>query len=196
MDDTPTHKGRECGKCTLCCKVLGISALGKPSGSWCPHCAVGRGCKIYEDRPPECRNFHCGYLAWHMTGPHWFPASCKMVVVWEEDAARITVHVDQDRPRAWLEEPFHAEIRHWAGWAADHMHQLLVKIGDHVFAILPDRDVDLGIMQDDERIITGRRATSQGFVYDVIKLRADDPRVAGLAPGKSLVRADDLFGKR
>jgi hypothetical protein len=35
----------------MCCKVLGITELQKPVGKWCPHCDIGKGCKIYESRP-------------------------------------------------------------------------------------------------------------------------------------------------
>ncbi len=33
---------RECGTCTLCCKVMGIHALDKPRGVWCDHAMPGR----------------------------------------------------------------------------------------------------------------------------------------------------------
>jgi len=39
-----------------------IRSLDKPAGKWCDHCAIGSGCKIYEERPQDCRDFHCGYL--------------------------------------------------------------------------------------------------------------------------------------
>ena len=29
--------GRECGTCTLCCKLIAVAALGKPPGVWCTH---------------------------------------------------------------------------------------------------------------------------------------------------------------
>src|SRR5436305_14221849 len=42
---------RSCGDCTLCCKLLSITELEKPIGKWCPHCEIGKGCKIYDCRP-------------------------------------------------------------------------------------------------------------------------------------------------
>ena len=41
---------RDCGSCSLCCKILGIAALDKPVGQWCPNCVQGQGCAIYADR--------------------------------------------------------------------------------------------------------------------------------------------------
>src|SRR5262249_4530121 len=47
---------RECGKCSLCCKLLPIQELNKPIDTWCPHCRPGHGgCTIYSSRPSECR---------------------------------------------------------------------------------------------------------------------------------------------
>ena len=53
---------RQCGSCTLCCKVLGVGELNKPKGQWCPHCSIGVGCGIYKQRPTECINFDCSWL--------------------------------------------------------------------------------------------------------------------------------------
>jgi len=52
---------RECGECKLCCKCLSIVEIVKPGGKWCPH-AKGKGCDIYEDRPPSCKQFRCAWL--------------------------------------------------------------------------------------------------------------------------------------
>ena len=54
---------RECGSCTLCCKLLGVDEISKPQGEWCSHCNIGVGCKIYRDRPNECKNFTCMWIA-------------------------------------------------------------------------------------------------------------------------------------
>ena len=62
-DPVPLVPGRSCGECSLCCKLLRIEAFNKPVGTWCSHCAPGRGgCTIYETRPTECRDFYCAWL--------------------------------------------------------------------------------------------------------------------------------------
>lgn len=40
-----------------------IEELAKPVGEWCPHCKPGKGCTIYADRPKECADFMCQWLA-------------------------------------------------------------------------------------------------------------------------------------
>ena len=51
-----------CGSCTACCRVYSIKELGKPAGTWCQHCAVGKGCKVYAERPKPCVEFTCAWL--------------------------------------------------------------------------------------------------------------------------------------
>lgn len=58
--------GRECGSCTLCCRVMAVNADDgtelTPLDTWCQHCQVGRGCQVYAQRPRGCRTFTCGWL--------------------------------------------------------------------------------------------------------------------------------------
>lgn len=184
MAENPILSGRSCGTCTLCCKVLSISELGKPQGEWCRHCDIGRGCKIYSDRPSEYRTFYCGYLTWPMVDERWFPASCKMVIVSELGGNRVAIHVDPGRPNAWRTQPYYDEIKQWAIFAAQHAQQVVVCIGKRAIVVLPDREVDLGLISDDERIITLERRGPSGNILEALKLKADDPRIAGMKPGK------------
>jgi hypothetical protein len=182
----PILPGRACETCTLCCKVLSITELAKPQGQWCQHCEIGRGCKIYDVRPGECRTFYCGYLTWPMLGTHWFPANSKLVVTSELEGMRIAIHVDLGRPQAWRQEPFYSEIKEWSRRAAEGMNQVVVMHGMRATVVFPDRDVDLGVVAEDERIITAESMTAGGLRLDALKLRADDPRIAGVAPGKPI----------
>lgn len=163
-----TQTGRSCGGCTLCCKLLGIDALGKPKAQWCPHCKPGSGCTIYSDRPDECRTFDCLYVSGPQLGEHWFPARSKMIVCVNDAVGRIEIHVDGDRPGAWRAEPFHAEIRSWAKAAAADDGQILVCLPDWTIVVLPDRDVDLGSLDTDDRILV----TRTGSHVDVRKMKA------------------------
>ena len=43
--------GRECGSCTLCCKVYDVPAVDSVAGQWCRHTKQGRGCAIHATRP-------------------------------------------------------------------------------------------------------------------------------------------------
>src|SRR3569833_4153194 len=60
---------RDCGPCTLCCKVMAVDEIEKVAGAWCAHCAKGAGCAIYEPRPQSCRAFSCAWLR-HPQLPH------------------------------------------------------------------------------------------------------------------------------
>jgi hypothetical protein len=49
---------RECGTCTLCCRLMTVHSLNKPDGEMCQHC-TGTGCGIYARRPLDCRQWSC-----------------------------------------------------------------------------------------------------------------------------------------
>ncbi|MGZ3411166.1 MAG: hypothetical protein ACXWJ6_04950 [Xanthobacteraceae bacterium] len=54
---------RECGECTVCCRVLLIDDpdFQKLPGVTCPNCKAGAGCQIYAMRPAACRGFYCAW---------------------------------------------------------------------------------------------------------------------------------------
>lgn len=66
--------GRECGECTVCCKVPPIAdpALTKPAGVLCPNC-IGNRCTIYLDRPQSCRDFFCQWRNLALLDENWRP---------------------------------------------------------------------------------------------------------------------------
>lgn len=131
-------QGRECGSCTLCCKLLRVEELDTPPGQWCPHCDVKAGCTIYQQRPTECRQFYCEYLLDPALGEHWKPARCKMVVVFEEHLNALVIHVDPDRPHGWRAEPYYSQIRRWARQAAGRRRQVIVWQGNRKIVIAGD----------------------------------------------------------
>lgn len=49
---------RECGDCNLCCKLPNVKNVSKDF-DWCSNCDIGIGCKIYKDRPKQCKDFYC-----------------------------------------------------------------------------------------------------------------------------------------
>lgn len=58
---------RTCGGCTACCRVLPVVEVGTKGYQPCPHLRgvlerAGPGCGIYENRPPSCRVWRCGWL--------------------------------------------------------------------------------------------------------------------------------------
>lgn len=53
---------RKCGECTLCCKLVAVRELGKEAGQRCEHQRMGKGCAIYDRRPPSCVYWNCRWL--------------------------------------------------------------------------------------------------------------------------------------
>lgn len=51
---------RECGQCTACCKVMIVPELNKPANFLCQY--ADGGCKIYEHRPPTCKDWQCLWI--------------------------------------------------------------------------------------------------------------------------------------
>lgn len=166
---------RSCDGCTLCCKLLRIEALDKPRSQWCAHCDVGVGCKIYEERPSECRTFDCGYLMLTHIGDHWRPVNSKMVIALAIDANRLTVFVDPDRPDAWRKEPYYSDIKSWAKVAAKNQGRVIVSLGNEVIVVTPDGETNLGSVKDDQLIIARRKRGSSGDEFEHIIVDRGDP---------------------
>jgi hypothetical protein len=170
---------KQCGTCTLCCKLLAVQEINKPAATSCHHCDEGRGCKIYSARPTQCRLFNCYFLTNDKLGEAWRPSKSKIVVVITPDGRRIGAHVDPERPGAWRREPFYSKLKAWsreALAAPGQLGQVLVSIGKHTIVILPDRNVDLGEVESDELVITEGRPTPSGTVLQAFKIKRDDPR--------------------
>src|SRR5262249_4536517 len=148
--------GRACGNCSLCCKLLRIDELKKPAGTWCPHCAPGRGgCKIYPNHPQECQRFYCSWLISDDLGPEWRATTCKVVVFSEGDGNRVAVHVDPGFPDAWQQEPYYSQFKEWSRTAVDEMRQVVVYLRKKAIVILPNKEVDLGEVEPGDQIIVG-----------------------------------------
>ena len=173
-------RGRRCGACTLCCKILRIEELAKPKGTWCRHCEAGGGCKIYEQRPSECKKFLCGFLTATELSEEWRPSKCKIVLVAELGGKRIAAHVDPSRPAAWRIEPYYSQLKAWARYAAPGRGQVVVYIGMRIIVIFPDRDAELGILEEGDLIVTKEITTPMGTRYEALKLKPDDPRAKNI----------------
>ena len=133
--------GRSCGTCTLCCKLMKVSELDKPSGTWCKHVVQGKGCGIYETRPQSCRAFLCGYLSTESLSDAWYPGRCKIVVSSGERG--ITAQIDPSRPDVWREKPFYEQSKSWSRVMSPQGRIMLLRIGARAVVILPDADVGM-----------------------------------------------------
>jgi hypothetical protein len=106
------------------------------------------------------------------------------VLAGETDGRRITAYVDPNRPDAWKKEPFYSTLKKWAKAAAPRGGQIVVCVDEHMFVLFPERNVDLGIVSPDHRIITGIRQTPAGFQLDAYSVHKDDPRAKEIAGAK------------
>jgi hypothetical protein len=107
-----------CGSCTACCKVFAINdpPVKKPAGKWCEHCAVGKGCKIYDDRPETCSGFECLWLLsqsrvpQERLAPELRPDRSKVVFSPATDPSIMTATTMPDSPNAWQRQDVRALI--------------------------------------------------------------------------------------
>lgn len=158
---------RGCEDCTLCCKVLGVEELDKPAGRWCRHCDVGKGCTIYEQRPQECRDFRCLFLAVETFPEEWRPNRAHFVLTTDADARRVLLRVDPDRPNAWRFEPYYSYLKRWsAKRLAEDLEPVVVHDLRSITVILPDRDVPLGRPHDDQDLQIEKRMGPAGIRYE------------------------------
>ena len=124
---------RQCGSCSLCCKLPSVRDFNKPIDTWCSHCRPGKGgCSIYADRPNMCRAFVCGWLASDKIPPEWFPAKSKMILQ-QRGERHIFVAVDPTFPNVWRNEPYHSDIRRWA-----RENLVEIRIGRRFIYLTPD----------------------------------------------------------
>jgi hypothetical protein len=57
-----SNRPHRCGECRACCYHFPL--LDKPKKQWCKH-STPTGCGCYNDRPPICRQYQCGWLLWN-----------------------------------------------------------------------------------------------------------------------------------
>lgn len=56
---------RQCGGCTLCCRLLPVKDIGKPGSERCQHQRTGKGCAVYHKLArvsPSCVLWNCRWL--------------------------------------------------------------------------------------------------------------------------------------
>lgn len=162
--------GRSCDGCTMCCKLMRVEE--KPPMQWCQHCAIGEGCTIYEQRPRECRTFHCGYLRMPELNEAWRPSNSKIVVAIGPGDKRLVVMVDPSRRGQWRNEPYYSMIKAWARVLCPKAGQLLVHDGGEVIAVLPDREKSFGPHREGRTLTSIVDPGPNGPVCDVIEEEA------------------------
>jgi hypothetical protein len=142
---------RQCGDCTLCCKLLPVSRIGKPANTRCVHQRHGR-CKAYASLwsvSPDCKLWSCRWLTKDGTNAMSRPDRSHYVIdimpdyikAWDGDAGDIRevpvvqIWVDPDYPDAHRDPALRAWI--------DRTKQIaLVRIGDDGLVLFPPSRMD------------------------------------------------------
>jgi hypothetical protein len=161
---------RRCGTCTMCCKVMGIKEIEKPSGQWCPHCLPRKGCAIYDGRPAECRTFNCDWLTAEALGPEWKPEKSKIVLV--SRYHRTVAYVDPASPGAWKKSPYYERLMALMQVALPDNRLVYVSVAERYTLLLPDRHRKLGPLGPDDEVLLKTVRTARGLEYQVEVKRA------------------------
>lgn len=144
--------GRECGSCSLCCKVYNIAELGKDIGKWCKHCKPGKGCMIHDHVPSQCARFECLWRTEEKLPPHWKPDRARMVLTINPITRYIYVQVDAGAASAWLKQPYHGELRQWARNNLQKGIFVILFVNYEATLIMPDQDIPIGPLQPADRL--------------------------------------------
>ena len=164
--------GRSCGSCTLCCKVYDVPAVESLAGQWCRHTQAGQGCGIHATRPDHCRAFHCLWMTETWLGPEWKPDRAKMVLSLDPVTRNMNVQVDPGQANQWRREPYYGQLKRWAAASVAKGRHVLVHVNKATTVVLPDRDVALGLLGPEDRIVSRARMSPQGPSFDVEKVGA------------------------
>jgi hypothetical protein len=120
--------------------MMAVPELYKNAWVDCPNCAIGKGCKIYPDRPQPCREFMCGWLMAPYMGEELKPERCH-VVFFQPDADTIVANCDPRAPNAWraphVMEMLHVLARTFA------QRIVLVRVENRYWRILEDTVVPI-----------------------------------------------------
>lgn len=162
--------GRDCGTCTLCCKVYDVPVLDKPLGQWCPHCKPGKGCGIHETRPEFCRQFNCLWILAEFLGPEWKPERSRFVLSVDPATRSLFAQVDPAQPTVWKKPPYHTQFRQWAAAGVEVGRLVVIFVNRAATVVLPDKDVELGIINPGEKVFLTRSPRMGGtWIYNAHK---------------------------
>lgn len=156
--------GRSCGSCALCCKVYDVPAVPMTAGSWCPNCQPGKGCRIYEARPQQCRDFLCLWITQDFLGPEWKPERSRFVLTMDGGSRLLHAQVDPGASQAWRKEPYYSQFRRWA---AAGSRPVIVFVGKTATAVTAQGEVPLGQVSAGERIVMRSDAAGRQIIEKI-----------------------------
>jgi len=102
---------RQCGDCTLCCKMLYVSVYESPIGEYCKHCIPDNSCSIHEERHTLCRTFDCLWIKQTQIPESYRPDRCHVLFELPSHSLVYWAHVDDDYPDAYKTDEVQKIIR-------------------------------------------------------------------------------------
>jgi hypothetical protein len=158
--ENPLVPGRTCGTCMMCCTVMQVDELNKPSGVTCSYAVEGCGCTIRDQRPRACRRFFCGWRLDPNIDSLWKPSICGFVLTISLRYGSMLLMVDPTRPLAWKMAPYYGRLKEWSARAAREDKRIVAIVaGGEATVILPDRDVPIGVLGPNDEIVLSRLGT-------------------------------------
>ncbi len=79
-----------------------------------------------------------------------------MVLSLDPLTRNMNVQVDPGQANAWRREPYYGQLKRWAAASVPLRRHVLVHVNKATTVVLPDRDVSLGMVAADERIVSRR----------------------------------------
>lgn len=149
----------------MCCKVYRIPELDKPEGRWCKNCDVGVGCRTYDARPGQCRDFACIWLQDPTMAEDWKPSISKLVLSIFPGTGFIYVQVDPGNPFAWRREPYFSRLKIMAEQLLKERRHLLVFVNREATLIMPTGAVPIGPMSPEDGFLVRQTFTAAGLDY-------------------------------
>lgn len=104
-------------------------------------------------------------------GPEWKPSVCKMVL--DAKPRLLVVHADPAVTKPWRAEPYSSVLKRLAAQGLTRGTLVIVMERRRSIVLLPDREVDMGLLAPGARIALERVATASGPHWQ--------PRVMGVA---------------
>jgi hypothetical protein len=102
-------------------------------------------------------------------GDEWKPERAKFVMTIDPMTRFLLAQVDPGQPKAWRTEPYYAQFKRWAASHVQGGRLVVIFVNRSATVLLPDRDVDVGVMEADDRLFMDMRMTPNGPAYDLSK---------------------------
>jgi hypothetical protein len=187
---------RQCGSCTLCCKLLpvhhgaqvdGIDLPGswhKPANTRCRFQRHSKGCSIYDARPISCQMWNCRWLVNDDTDDMSRPDRAHYVIDVVPDFITFTDPDDNEREIAKLEivqvwvDPAHPEahkdptLRSYLERRSHEGVVALIRNGSHdAFVLLPPNMTGRGWVE--KHSVCSEKRSTEEYVQGMLQARQE-----------------------